>query len=185
MTGHLATVMRHNASAYVSLAATVERARGADAARLPTPPGSTPPTDLHRLDLLAASADAAARTASTIATILEPSDSEQAESLRRHVAALPPAGAWDWSAERADAPPEPVADQLLAEALDTLAPIVRYLGGHPAVPALLACPHCRCLTVAPRPRRPDILTCTNPHCAPAPRTWSLRDGEWSNFPELS
>jgi hypothetical protein len=176
--------MRHNAAAYRALESRAERSRSTDPARLPTPPGSTPPTDLHRLDLLAASVSVAARASSTIATILEPADGEQAELLQRHVAQLDPAGRWEWSAKHADTPPPAVADQLLAEALENLAPIVRYLGGHPAVSALLPCRHCHCLTVAPRPRRPDILTCTNPHCAPAPRTWSLRAGEWSLFPEL-
>jgi hypothetical protein len=142
---------------------------------------------LHRLDLLAASADAAARTAATIAACLEPIDPGEADRLNTHIGGMDANTAWTWSAGRAadGQVPESVADQITEEALGVLVPIIRHLGVHPLVPALMTCPRCRCLTAAARPSRPDILTCANPHCSPAPLTWSLRSGQWwTAFPEL-
>lgn len=182
-----AATLRHTSAAHTALTAATERGRGPDAARLPGPPGPKAPTDLHRLDLLTASADAAARTAAIIAACLESIDPAEADCLNTHIGGMDAPAAWAWSAGRtADGQvPEPVADQIADEALGVLVPIVRHLGGHPSIPALMACPRCRCLTVAARPSRPEILTCTNPHCSPAPLTWALRSGQWwTAFPEL-
>lgn len=161
--------------------------RSSDNIRQPGPPGPRPPTDLHRLDLIAASCDAASRAAGTIAAVLEPLDDTEAAQLRQLVAALGASDAWTWCAEQTACGlvPEEVSEQIGQEAVGILVPIIRHLGAHPTLPVLLACPHCKCLTVTTRPRFPDILTCTNPGCAPAPPTWSLRRGEWwEYFPEL-
>lgn len=187
MTRADAATMRHTAAAHRTLVATEARTRSSDTVRPPGPPGPRPPTDLHRLDLISTSCDAASRAISTIAAIVEPLDTREADLLRDLVATLDTAEAWVWCAAQTSEGlvPEEVSVQIGREALSVLVSIVRHLGGHPGLPTLLTCPHCRCLTVAPRPRHPDILTCTNPSCAPAPHTWSLRRSEWwENFPEL-
>ena len=182
-----AATMRHTAAAHRTLVATEAKARNSDSTRPPGPPGPRPPTDLHRLDLIIASCDAASRAAGTIAAVLEPLDAAEADRQRELIAAFDAPDAWTWCAEQTahGFVPKEVSEQIAHEALGILASIIRHVGAHPALPALLACPSCQCLTVSARPSHPDILTCTNPRCAPAPRTWSLRRGEWwGSFPEL-